>query len=174
MIFTYGYLFYVPITIFLAGLFVILGIKKKRQMSYYFFSLLAVFYLNMAIKMAIFPILIEDLPEWNVFNNISLIPNFSTLFSEHTVLNMILTFPIGIGMQFMIKAKKSICWIAVIMCGAAFEICQLILLLVLEPVNIIFDINDLLSNILGAVLGMLLMCGINKYRKRRNMTSICS
>ena len=42
------------------------------------------------------------------------------------------------------------------------------LLLTIAPLDIIFDVNDLLSNILGAVLGMLLMCGINRRFKGKS------
>ena len=56
MFFTYGYLFYIPITILTTLPFIINGLIKKRPLPYYILVLLAIIYINKAIDIAFFPI----------------------------------------------------------------------------------------------------------------------
>lgn len=157
MIFTYGYLFYIPITLFFLMLFIFIGKKNKEKIFFYICAVIAVVYINFAIKLSMFPILIEDIPEFDISYNI----NWSSLNLiscwKHNLLNMLLTFPIGFGMPFLLKKsfRKNI--IVAVLCGMCFELCQLLILYVLKPINIFFDINDLISNVLGVLIGSLVI-----------------
>lgn len=161
MIYTYGYLFYIPITLIFSSIFIFYGIKNKKGYPFYFCAAVAVLYINIAIKAAVFPIIIENIAEFNIAYNI----NWTNINWErewgHNLLNILLTFPIGFGIQFIFAAtlKKRI--IISALCGSCFELFQLMLLVLVKPINIIFDINDLISNVLGALLGLLAIQIIN-------------
>lgn len=64
--YTYGYLFYLPLTIIFSLLFIINGVIRKRPLGYYVMALLAVIYINKAIELAFFPFLIADIPEFTI------------------------------------------------------------------------------------------------------------
>lgn len=70
--YTYGYLFYIPITLVFGIMFFINGIKKKYSKWYYWCAAMVVLYINVAIKISIFPIFIENIPGLDISCNINL------------------------------------------------------------------------------------------------------
>lgn len=171
MIYTYGYLFYLPITLFFLLIFIIIGKKNRQSYPFYICAFIALLFINIAINISIFPILIEDIPEFDISYNINWnILNFGSGW-RHNFLNILLTFPIGFGMQFIVNTSFAKRIIVSVLCGMSFEICQLIILYTLKPINIFFDVNDLISNIVGAFLGVLFIQLINliikKTKKRK-------
>ena len=52
--YTYGYMFYIPITTILVGVGVVNGLIKKRKTLYYFFMLIGIIYLNIMIDKVFF------------------------------------------------------------------------------------------------------------------------
>ena len=79
--YTYGYLFYIPINVIYVSIFAIKGILKKRKKEYYFFILIFGIYLNFFIEKAFFPIFTDGasyyvtLSNYNKFISIYAISN---------------------------------------------------------------------------------------------------
>lgn len=160
--YTYGYLFYVPITILVSVLFIVNGIVGKRPLAYYLLSLLAIIYINKAIELAIFPFVIADLPEVSIYNNINLSINLSHLSRVQLIGNVLLTVPIGVGIQYFINTKFMERLVLSILLALSFEFVQLILLLTLKPIDIFFDMNDIICNGMGAVIGLFIAYLMNQ------------
>jgi hypothetical protein len=161
MIYTYGYLFYVPITLIFGGLLIFYGIKKEKKYPYYLCVAVALLYINMAVKISIFPILIEDIPEFDISYSINLRMGQWGSEWKQLILNILLTFPIGFGIPFILDTTLIKRVFICVICGLSFEVCQLILLLTVRPINVIFDVNDLICNALGALIGLLVIQMIN-------------
>ena len=161
MIFTYGYLFYIPITILFAIPLLLIGILKKRPISYYFMSCIFIVYLNFAINIAFFPIIIQDIPEFDIAYNVKWTLTFAEANKKQTFLNVLLTVPIGIGLQFILNLKFKMRLIISILGGMSFEVFQLFILFIWKPINIIFDMDDLVCNIVGALVGFMLISVFN-------------
>ena len=147
MFFTYGYLFYIPITILTTLPFIINGLIKKRPLPYYILVLLAIIYINKAIDIAFFPIAILNIEEFNIYNNINLKINLINSNYYHLLLNMLLTLPIGVGIQYILNTKFLTRLIISIILSASFELIQLLILFTLKPIDLFVDINDLICNI---------------------------
>lgn len=167
MFFTYGYLFYIPITILATLPFVINGVINKRPLPYYILVLLAIIYINKAIDIAFFPIVILDIEEFNIYNNINLKINPLNLNYYHLLLNMLLTLPIGVGIQYILNTKFLTRLIISIILSASFELIQLLILFTLKPIDLFIDINDLICNISGALIGLVIAHILNKLQTKR-------
>ena len=166
MFFTYGYLFYIPITILTTLPFIINGLIKKRPLPYYILVLLAIIYINKAIDIAFFPIAILNIEEFNIYNNINLKINLINSNYYHLLLNMLLTLPIGVGIQYILNTKFLTRLIISIILSASFELIQLLILFTLKPIDLFVDINDLICNISGALIGLVIAHIINKLQTK--------
>lgn len=160
--YTYGYLLYLPITIIFSLLFIINGCISKRPLGYYVMALLAVIYINKAIELAFFPFLIADISEFTIYNNINFKINLISLNKIQLIGNIALTIPIGIGIQYLVNSKFIGRLFLSIALALSFELIQLILLFTLKPIDIFFDVNDIICNVTGAILGLFIACAINK------------
>ena len=67
--YTYGYLFYIPINVIYGSIFAITGIFKKRKKEYYFFVLIFGIYLNFFIEKAFFPIFTDGASYYVTLSN---------------------------------------------------------------------------------------------------------
>lgn len=160
--YTYGYLFYLPITIVFSMIFIVIGMKKKRPLAYYAMVFLAVIYINKAIEIVFFPMLTAiDMPEFSAYNNINMNIMLTSFSKMHLIFNVLLTIPIGIGVQYVTDLKFKGRFILSIALSLSFELIQLLLLFTIKPVDIIFDINDIICNVSGAILGILIVTLIN-------------
>lgn len=155
--YTYGYLFYIPVTIIFVIIFGLVGLVKKRPYPYFLFALIAVIYINKAIELTIFPIFVTDVADYNIFNNMSFGIALGNVNVKHMILNLLLTLPIGLGIQFVTNYRITGRVVVTVLCGMSFEILQLLLLIVIKPLNIFFDMSDLLSNIVGSLLGLVIV-----------------
>ena len=75
---------------------------------------------------------------------------------------MLLTVPIGVGIQYFINTKFTERLVLSILLALSFEFVQLILLLSLKPIDIFFDMNDIICNGMGAVIGLLIAYLMNQ------------
>lgn len=141
--------------------FVLFYLKKKRNKSniyLFFFSVFSFYIMNVA-KYTIFPIQIgtewvEYLKETSTFYaNINFIP-FNEQDLNQTLLNILLTIPFGFGLSYI---KKLVSLKSVLLAGIAFsftiEMTQLLISLLIGYPYRIIDINDIMANTLGAVIG---------------------
>lgn len=137
---------------------------RKRSFSYLLCLAIFSFYLLMAADKIFFPIWLgsdyaEAIGQVPFTTNINLIPfyfgPYGTLESslETLMLNVLLTMPFGFGISFLARVKaKHIIWIALAV-GLGIETAQLIISLLLGYVYWIVDVNDVLMNALGVLIG---------------------
>ena len=151
------------------GLTIILGIviyificiiiyKKKTDKIFFVFSTIMFIYFMCVIKIALFPvIMIKGLPS-NIYKSFNFIP-FRGGVNVTDVQNLIMTVPLGIGMPFIsgLKNLKRILAGGVVT-GITIETIQdLESLLCGGFTNRIIDINDIIFNTLGMLVGFLLL-----------------
>ncbi len=161
MIYTYSYLFYIPITLIFGSLLTFYGIKSKKEYPYFLCVIGALLYVNMAVKIAVFPLIVVNIPGFDISHNINWRIGIQGAGWKHYLLNVLLTFPIGFGMQFIFDTTMIKRIFLCVVCGLSFELCQLALLLTIKPLNVVFDVNDLISNAAGVLIGLLLIQAIN-------------
>ena len=171
MIYTYGYIFYIPITLIFITPFIIMGVVNKRPIAYYLFVGIFVIYLNMAIKIAFFPLIIEDISEFDYIYNVKFSLNLFEASKIHLLLNVLLTLPIGIGLQFITNLTIKGRLVVAVLSGMSFEMIQLIILVLFKPINIFFDANDLFCNITGVLIGLLVIHFVNIFIKKKSISS---
>ena len=153
--YSYGHLFYGPITIIYAIIILLNGIIKKRHLYYYFYAILFGIYLNYLIKHAFFPIFIPQ-DELSIilmdFVNLNVLKMSSYTFYQ-IIGNILLMFPFGVLLAFItnFNYRERIFWSMI--ASLSVELVQLLIIIAFHPVNIIFDINDIILNIIGGVLG---------------------
>ena len=101
--YSYGHLFYGPITIIYAIIILLNGIIKKRHLYYYFYAILFGIYLNYLIKHAFFPIFIPQ-DELSIilmdFVNLNVLKMSSYTFYQ-IIGNILLMLPLGILLAFI-------------------------------------------------------------------------
>lgn len=141
--------------------------KKKPVKTYYIFTTVVFVYIMAVIKLTLFPIVMIGLPA-NIAKNINLIP-FKTGIGRTEILNIIMTIPFGIGLPFVSKLRTLK---KVTIAGALFS-CMIEALQLFEAVfthGFIFrviDINDVICNTAGAVIGFLLLYAFSNLFKAR-------
>lgn len=140
-------------------------LHKKRSLYYIFCVSIFGIYLLYAIQQIFFPIEINgDYSEYmrhetSFMSSVNFIPfyfgPFGTLEGslKTIVLNIILTVPFGFGINFVAPVRaKHFLWIAPAI-GLGLETVQLIISLMLRYPYRLIDINDVLMNTLGVLVG---------------------
>lgn len=158
MVFSYGYLFYIPInTIYIISA-LLYGIKKKRNFWYYIFAMIMAVYLNGMIRLVYFPIMVETPEIWGGLQNfVDMSFDFSNMGGLYQIVgNILVTIPIGILLPLMIDFNKSSRWICVILLACSIELIQLFIIYFAHSISLFFDIKDLFLNALGGVIGCIL------------------
>lgn len=153
--YTYGYLFYLPINFIFIIILGANGILKKRRREYFLYAAILIIYLNFLINKAFFPLFADGSQH---YTGITKYMNFniSTLFhySMYQIVgNLLLTFPIGFFLPFVINCKQKTRIIYSILFSISIEFIQLALIGGFHIVNMTFDINDIILNVTGCVLG---------------------
>ena len=159
--FEYGLMFSVPITLVLLLGFGIIGRKQRYPIPYYVFVIVGIIYINYMISYAFFPIDFMEIPEYSIYNNIDIHIDFVKANKVHLLLNVILTVPLGIVMQFITNMKNLSRLLLVFMLSISIEILQLFILVVFKPIDVYFDIMDLICNGIGGIVGLGLIALVN-------------
>jgi glycopeptide antibiotics resistance protein len=147
-------------------------LRKKRSAAYLFCFALFGLYILLVVSLTIFPIPLPDAvssrsPVTYILSHVNLIPfQFGQLFDLNPAIifqelfgNILLTLPFGFGLPFLAHLKtKNIPWLAVA-AGLAIETAQLIASIIVGGVYRSVDINDVLLNTVGALLGYALFRG---------------
>ncbi len=154
----------------LALLFVVLLVvmwRRKHNFSYLLCLTVFSVYLLFAADKAFFPIPISGtyadvMRQVPFMTQVNLIPfsfgPFGTLESsaETMLLNVLLTLPFGFGMSFIAPIRmKQVVWIALAV-GFGTELTQLIISLLLGYAYRFIDINDVLMNASGVLIGYII------------------
>jgi len=134
---------------------------RKRSLSYLLFFSIFWFYLVAVVAVIIFPIAIDTDYAGTVFKpSINLIPFYFgscfvlvNLCVRSIIENIVLTIPFGFGINFLFRIKpKYIFWLALAV-GFVFEFSQLVISLVFRSGFRATDINDVILNGTGVLIG---------------------
>ena len=163
--FDYGIIFIIPITLIIAGFFFVIGKKYNCPKPFYVICILGIIYINCAIGYAFFPITFIDMPGFSIFNNINMKVGFYRANYVQLLLNILLTFPIGVGAQFVTNMRNRGRLLFVCIVSFSIEMIQLMILFAFKPVDVFFDVNDIICNVLGGILGYIVMYVLNSFFK---------
>ena len=134
---------------------------QKRSLSYLLFFSIFWFYLLVVVAVIIFPIAIDIDYTDTVFKpSINLIPfYFGSCFMlvnlcvRSIIENVVLTIPFGFGINFLFRIKsKYVFWLAFTV-GFIFEFSQLVISLMFRSGFRATDINDVILNGIGVLVG---------------------
>ncbi|WP_067843621.1 VanZ family protein [Amphibacillus sediminis] len=146
----------VAIFAMIIGLALLFFLKKKKRYSNSYILIFAIFYLYLCLLLnhTQFPIMYQpELADYSlIVNSINYIP-FSGLYFKHFLLNIVLTIPFGFLLPFIYKVEfsKKLFW--AVMLPIIIEGLQLfILLLTGIPLRAV-DINDIIANFIGILIG---------------------
>ncbi len=158
MIFTYGYLFYLPINLIYAVVILFFGKKKKKDFPYYIFAVIFAVYQNAAIDLVYFPLLIVNVKEWGSISNfVDLSLNFMEMGGIYQVVgNILLTVPLGILLPFILDIKPWPRRILTLIVSAFIEIVQFFIIYFFHTVSLFFDVKDIILNICGGIIGIII------------------
>lgn len=127
--------------------------KYHKEKIYYVFTTIMFCYFMILVKLTLFPIVMIGLPS-NIKESINLIP-FNNGINKTDILNMVMTIPLGIGMPFVANIKNLK---RIILLGLSIGICietgQYLETFITGGFSYrIIDINDVIFNFVGTVLG---------------------
>jgi glycopeptide antibiotics resistance protein len=134
--------------------------RWKHSLSYLIFFSIFWVYLLAVVQAVIFPIAINTDNGNGLFTpSINLIPFYfgscpmPDVCIRDMLENIILTIPFGFGINFLVRVKsKNILWPALAV-GLGFELSQLVISLVFKSGFRTVDINDVIFNCTGVLLG---------------------
>jgi glycopeptide antibiotics resistance protein len=132
----------------------------KRSFSYLFFCAIFGIYLIGVVSVVVFPVHIPSGNTEYAFRlQFNLIPlyfgrcDFLFLCLRNIYENILLTIPFGFGVNFVDRVKpRNILWLAIAV-GIFLELLQLVLALIVRSPFRAIDINDVLLNAIGALIG---------------------
>ncbi|MDM5209065.1 VanZ family protein [Cytobacillus kochii] len=144
---------------FLGAILAALRVRLNKSKMYLFFFSIFFFYIINVVKFTLFPIIVgtsfaEEMKETTtIASNINLIP-FNYQYIEQTLLNILLTVPFGFGLPYI---KRKMNFKTIVGCGLLFtlliETAQLIISFIIGYAYRIIDINDVLANLFGVIIG---------------------
>ena len=135
---------------------------RKRKLSYLIFFSMFWIYLLAVVQIIFFPFAINTNDTGAIFRpSINLIPfYFGSCFTympglciRGLIENIILTFPFGFGINFLVRVKPSKFLCLAISVGLGFELSQLAISLAFRSGFRAIDINDVILNAAGVLLG---------------------
>lgn len=161
MFYTYGYLFYIPVNIVYFTVILVYGMRKRKSYPYYAFSLITSIYINKAIELVYFPMLLLGEEEWRSIRSIRSFMDFSLDFAHMGGLrqiggNILVTVPMGLLLPFLFDFSKRVLWGCIIFLSCMMELIQLGMIVVFHCVSKAFDVKDILLNLAGGLLGLIL------------------
>ena len=159
---SYDFIFYIPITL----VFLYLGYRKAgKDVSLYYYLLtffLAITYINCAIDKLFFPIF-YDVPEAvDVKTRINLEFDLSKMEGNQIFYNVLVTVPLAICLLFIFRSRIKNIVLSTVVSTILIEIIQLIILITVKPGNVYFDILDIFLNVIGGLIGCVLLLVVRK------------
>lgn len=152
--YTYGYLFYIPVTTIFLFFSLFTGIRKRRTLGYYLVSCITCVYVNQMIDYAFFPIRTNSSVSithiWSFINLRLDIQNWDTY---QIVGNLLLTFPIGFLVPFAVHVTKKQSYKLTLLLSISIEFIQLVMIALLHIATKCFDIQDIFLNAIGGLAG---------------------
>lgn len=131
--------------------------KYKKEKIYYVFSTIMFCYFMCIAKMTLFPIVMIGLPA-NIKESINIIP-FHNGINRTDILNLIMTIPLGIGIPFITKINNIKKILLLGLCfGLGIETIQYLETFLTKGFSHrIIDINDVIFNFTGTVIGFFVL-----------------
>lgn len=111
--------------------------------------------MNFVIEKAFFPIFTDGAEYYvSIRNYINLDLTSLFRYTPYQIIgNLLLTFPMGILMAFVINCNNSVRIGVSVLISALIEFIQLIMIFSLHLIDVFFDINDIVLNVMGCLLG---------------------
>lgn len=150
-----------------------LKVKKKKENVYFIFLFVMFVYILNVSKLTIFPIYVNLPFPKNISSSMNFIP-FKNMFCKESLLNVIMTIPLGFGIPFISKkyTYKSISIMGIIF-GICIEAIQYIEALIAKGFTMRFiDINDVIFNFLGTILGFVLLKLVSIFYLKLNKSKL--
>ena len=153
--YTYGYLFYIPVNLMLILVFGIKGILQERKKGYYFFVFILGIYLNFLIDKAFFPIFTDGAVYYTSFaDHVNLDVTSLFGYTPYQIIgNLALTFPMGILLAVVMDCRNSVRIGCSVLFSVLIEFVQLLMIISLHLTDVCFDVNDILLNTAGCLCG---------------------
>ncbi len=153
--YTYGYLFYIPVNLMLILVFGIKGILQERKKGYYFFVFILGIYLNFLIDKAFFPIFTDGAVYYTSFaDHVNLDVTSLFGYTPYQIIgNLALTFPMGIFLAVVMDCRNSVRIGCSVLFSVLIEFVQLLMIISLHLTDVCFDVNDILLNTAGCLCG---------------------
>ncbi len=153
--YTYGYLFYIPVNLVFILILGIKGILQKREKGYYFFVFILGIYLNFLIDKAFFPIFTDGAVYYTSFaDHVNLDVTSLFGYTPYQIIgNLALTFPMGILLAVVIDCRNSVRIGCSVLFSVLIEFVQLLMIISLHLTDVCFDVNDILLNTAGCLCG---------------------
>ena len=131
--------------------------KYKKEKIYYVFSTIMFCYFMCIAKLKLFPIVMIGLPA-NIKESINIIP-FHNGINRTDILNLIMTIPLGIGIPFITKINNIKKILLLGLCfGLGIETIQYLETFLTKGFSYrIIDINDVIFNFTGTVIGFFVL-----------------
>jgi glycopeptide antibiotics resistance protein len=154
-----------PIIFLGMAIFLFVVWRQKRKFSYVLCLFIFLAYLFLAIRETLFPIYIqasyiEARKHLPLLTGVNLIPFYfgRSQNIDGIILgifqNILLTMPFGFGLSFVLPTRiKNIIWLVVVGGGLGFEMAQLLICLAIGYTYRVIDVNDILCNSIGALIG---------------------
>ncbi|MGM0865408.1 MAG: VanZ family protein [Bacillota bacterium] len=155
-----GWILYSYIALFFV-LAALLKFKFKKDYTYLLFFSIMYIYLYNIINLTQFPIYVDEFQKevlggQNVWKDMNLIP-FSSGFSKTSLMNIIMTIPLGFGLPFLMKTSLKRILLIGLLAGGILELGQLSSALYAGYTFRLVDIDDLIYNFVGTLIGYLLV-----------------
>ena len=153
--YTYGYLFYIPVNLVFILILGIKGILQKREKGYYFFVFILGIYLNFLIDKAFFPIFTDGAVYYTSFaDHVNLDVTSLFGYTPYQIIgNLALTFPMGILLAVVMDCRNSVRIGCSVLFSVLIEFVQLLMIISLHLTDVCFDVNDILLNTAGCLCG---------------------
>lgn len=130
--------------------------KHKKPPIYYAFSTIMFCYFMCVAKYTLFPIVMIGMPA-NIKESINLIPFYEGI-HKTDILNLVMTIPFGIGMPFITKVNNKQSCLSGLFFGLGIETVQYLETFLTKGFSYrIIDINDVIFNFAGTVIGFLIL-----------------
>jgi len=155
-------------------------VRSLSKIYLFFYSIFYV-YVFFVIKYTQFPIILNDemrsIIGQNVFRDSNFLPFANLKYNlKYIILNTVMTIPFGFGICFLIKTSFRKIILLGFGLGFLLELMQLIIALIVGFTFRYVDVNDIIFNTCGAVIGyslfkllhMLFKSIVNKYNVKLN------
>lgn len=154
----YDLRFFVPISVLLIFLGICVAKKEKVSNWYWLTFMFGLTYINCAIDKLFFPIFYDNpKDEYMLENYLKISLEFTKLERVQSIYNILVTMPLAFVLYLICKRGIKTTALLTFAITVSIEFVQLIVILSLKPGNIWFDTRDIVLNVIGGVLGIVIL-----------------